>query len=238
MRRNGPGRHLIFAIVALLLAAIAGAGWYGRHAILMGVAHILVAEAPPVPAEVMVVSIASAKEAALEAAALYQQQISARIMLFTWASEATDNMVRQLGIAYPSPTELARMILEQSGVPANVIEVLPDLVDGTETEIAAVARFTRQRMPASLLFITARSHTARARWLLRRGVSSTSCLYVTSSRFDHFAVESWWQTRSQSRAVMSEYLRWGNTLLLGDAWSRRFQSPQKYTEINTGLAFD
>ena len=226
MRRNVPRRHLALVITALMLAAIAGAGWYGRHAILIGVAHVLVAEEPPVPAEVMVVSIASAQAAALEAASLYQQQISARVMLLTWASEPIDDKIRQLGIAYPSPTELARVILAQSGVPANAIEVLPDLVDGTETEIAAVAAFARQRMPASLLFITARSHTARARWLLRRGVSSTTRLCVTSSRFDSFAVESWWQKRGQSREVMSEYLRWGNTLLLGDAWSRRFPSPQ------------
>jgi uncharacterized SAM-binding protein YcdF (DUF218 family) len=212
-------------IAALLLAAIAGAGWYGRHAILIGVAHVLVAEEPPRPAEVMVVSIASSKAAPLEAAYLYQQRISARVMLFTWESESIDDMIRQLGIAYPSPTELARMILIQRGVPAGAIEVLPDLVDGTETEIAAVAAFARQRMPASLLFITARSHTARVRWLLRRRISPSTRFSVTSSRFDNFAVESWWQNRAQSRAVMSEYLRWGNTLLLGDAWSRRFPSP-------------
>jgi uncharacterized SAM-binding protein YcdF (DUF218 family) len=209
-----------------MLTTVAAAGWYSRHAILIGAAHVLVAEEPPVPAEVMVVSIASPKAAALEAAYLYQQQISTRVVLLTWITEPIEDEVRQLGIAYPSPTDLARMILERSGVPSHAIEVLPDLVDGTETEIAAVAAFARQRMPASLLFITARSHTARARWLLRRGVSPTTRFYVTSSRFDRFAVESWWQNRDQSRTVMSEYLRWGNTLLLGDAWSRRPPSPQ------------
>jgi uncharacterized SAM-binding protein YcdF (DUF218 family) len=165
---------------------------------LISVAQVLVAEEPPVPAEVLVVSIAKSKAAALEAAYLYQQQISARVMLFTWDSEPIAATLRQLGIADPSRTELARMILEQSGVPANAIEVLPDLVDGTETEIAAVATFVRQRMPVSLLFITARSHTARARWLLRREVSPHTRVYVTSSRFDHFAVESWWRKRDQS----------------------------------------
>jgi uncharacterized SAM-binding protein YcdF (DUF218 family) len=226
MRRHVPGHYLVLAIAALILAAVAGAAWYGRHAILPGVAYVLVAEEPPVPAEVMVVSMARVKETALEAAYLYQQQISARVMLCTWKSEAIDDEVRQLGIAYPGRTELGRLILERSGVPSHAIEVLPDIVDGTETEIAAVAAFARQRMPASLLFIAARSHTARARWLLRRRVSSTTRLYVTSSRFDQFAVESWWQKRDQSREMMEEYLRWGNTLLLGDAWSRRVPSPQ------------
>jgi uncharacterized SAM-binding protein YcdF (DUF218 family) len=226
MRQNASGRHHLLVIMVLLLAAGAGAAWYGRHAILMSIARVLVAEEPPVPAEVMVVSIARTKATALEAAYLYQQHSSARVILLTQVSEAVDDMVRQLGIAYPGPTELARLILEQSGVPANAIEVLPDPVDGTETEISAVAAFARQRVPASLLFITARSHTARARWLLRRGIASPTRLYVTSSRFDHFAVESWWQRRDQSREVMSEYLRWGNTLLLGDAWARRFPSSQ------------
>jgi uncharacterized SAM-binding protein YcdF (DUF218 family) len=220
LRRSLWARHPVVIAVVLVLTITAGAGWYARHALLIKVAAILVVEDPLEPAEMLVVSNAINQAAALEAAHLYRDGISSQIVVLTGISTPLDDEVRKLGIPSPGPTELVRAILERSGVPATAITVLADPVDGTEAEIAAVVAFARQRMPESLLFIASRSHTARVRWLLRRGLASQTRFSVRSSRFDSFVVASWWQTRDQSREVMSEYLRWFNTFFFRDAWSR------------------
>ena len=226
MRRLFSLRHPVCVTVLLLLVALAGAGWYKRHAVLARIAYILVAEDPVVPVELVVVSNANAKTTALEAAHLYHAHLSPRIVLTTWIVQPIDDEMRRLGIPCLHPTEIARTILTRSGVVPQDIVVLPDPVDGTETEIAAVVAFARQSRPKSLRFITVRSHTARARWLLRRGLPPDIQISVGSSRFDPFSIASWWQRRDQSREVMSEYLRWVNTLVLGDPWSHRAAARQ------------
>src|SRR5262249_7572223 len=221
MRRLFSPRHSVCVTVLLLVIATAGAGWYKRHAVLARLAHILVAEDPLVPVELVVVSNANAKTTALEAAHLYRAHLSSQIVLTTWVVQPIDEELRRLGIFCLHPTEAARTILERSGVAPEAIVVLPDSVDGTETEIAAVVAFALQNRPKSLRFITVRSHTARARWLLRRGLPPDIRVSVGSSRFDPFSTASWWQRRDQSREVMSEYMHWVNTLVLGDPWSHR-----------------
>ena len=221
MRLHFSTRHPVCVTVLLILVAIAGAGWYKRHAVLMHMAQLLVVEDPLVPVDLVVVSSAIPKAGALEAVRLYRAHLSPQIALTRWRANPIDDEMRRLGIRCLQPAEVTRTILERSGVAPDAIVVLPDPVDGTETEITAVAAFARQRRPRSFRLITARSHTARARWLLRRDLPPDVHISVGSSRFDPFSSAAWWQRREQSREVMSEYLHWLNTFPLGDLWSRR-----------------
>lgn len=203
-------RHPGCVTVLLVLLAAAGIGWYTRHAVLVSIAQHLV-----------VVSQANAKAAALEAVHLYHAHLSPQIALTTWSTHPIDDELHRLGLLCLHPTEVARAILERGGVASDAIVVLSDPVDGTGTEMQAVVAFVLERRPQSLRLITARSHTARARWLLRRGLPPDIRVSVGSARFDAFSPTSWWQRREQTRDVMVEYLRWMNTLFLGDPWARR-----------------
>jgi len=108
----------------------------------------------------------------------------------------------------------------KSGVPREKITILPGAVDGTNTEITALVRYANREKPESLLYVTSRSHTARAGWRLRREASGTRML-VRAPRNDDFHVESWWRSRGATREVMTEYLRSLNSYLLGDHWRGR-----------------
>jgi uncharacterized SAM-binding protein YcdF (DUF218 family) len=152
---------------------------------------------------------------------LYRRGMGTTVALPTVLVSPVDDEIRRLGVPYPSPTALAAAILEYGGVPKSAIDVVRDAVDGTDTEVAAVTAFVRQRMPRSVLFLTARSHTARARWLLRRQLPVQVQLTVRSPRSDGFAPDAWWQSRDQSRDVVLEYLRWVNSLVLGDLWAKQ-----------------
>lgn len=220
MKRPFSIRLLVCVTVLLVLIATAGVGWYKRHTVLVSIAQFLVVEDPLLPVDLVVVSHASPKAAALEAAHLYHAHLSPQIALTTWITYPIDDEMRRLGILCLHPTEVVRTILERSGVAPDAVVVVPGPVDGTETEMQAVVAFVLERRPQSLRLLTARSHTARSRWLLRRGLPPDIRISVGSSQFDPFSAASWWQKREQSREVMAEYLRWGNTLFLGDPWSR------------------
>jgi uncharacterized SAM-binding protein YcdF (DUF218 family) len=206
----------------LVLAALA---WSARRSLLAGAAALLVDEDALAPAAVIVASHSMGQAAALEAAWLYQQQISARIVMTSWARDPMEQNIRQLGIPYLDATEWNNYILEQSHVPPSAITILPDRADGTGSEVAAIAAFAERCQLTSILVITARTHTARTKWLLRRKLPDSVHVFVRSPRFDQFAVDGWWRERDQSREMLTEYLRWANTVLLRDFWGRSPSTP-------------
>lgn len=214
-KRSVSSRRRI--LVALLLLAMLG--WSSRESLLFAAGDLLVREDPVEPVDAIVVSVASPAADALEAVRLYRQGIAPQVVLCTFASGPVDDEIRRLGVPRARPSELAKMILERSGVPSAAIVVLPDRVDGTNTEVAAVAAFARRHRLASLLLIVPRSHTARARWLLRQAAPRQTRIVVRGPRNDRFTPDAWWRHRGQSREALAEYLRWANTLLLRDRWS-------------------
>jgi hypothetical protein len=82
-----------------------------------------------------------------------------------------------------------------------------------------LARFAHRDKVESMLYVTSRSHTARAAWHLRREAPGTRWL-VRAPRTDDFDVDSWWRRRGSTREVMTEYLRSFNSYVLGDRWRR------------------
>jgi len=219
---SGVGRALSFAtprrIRRALAVVVAGALLCMLRAPgLRILGSALVAEGPLASADVVVVSNASPVSDAFEAATLYRTGYAQEIVIPRFVPERRVDDLHRLGIPYLPQTELMEAVLERSGVPRAAIRTLPEPVDGTEREVAAVAAFVTQRRPGSLLFVTARSHTARSAWLLRRALPGGIAVIVRSPRDDVFDPGSWWQSRGQARELMVEYLRWGNTLL-GDLW--------------------
>lgn len=169
--------------------------------------------------DVIVVSNAIARADTLAAATMYHDGVSRRIVLPWWQPDPLDLEVQALGVPWLPPTDLAIAILEKKGVPHDAVEVLPDPVDGLNAEIASIARFAAARRPKSLMFITARSHSRRARWLLQRVLPEGTTIVVRSASSDSFDPRTWWQSRSGGREVAMEYLRWLNTFVLHDPWA-------------------
>ena len=213
-------RHRFWIVALSVLLLVGVVAWSARRTILTGAGRLLVAEDPLARVDLVVVSSANPLAGAFEAARLYHDGISATILLMAEPSDAVDDAIEQLGVRRPRGSDTAEVILERSGVPAGAIRIPLEPVDGTDTEITELSSFARQQHLESVLFITARSHTRRARWLLRRKLPSDTRPIVRSSRFDTFAPDSWWQARGESREVAMEYLRWVNTILLGDLWGR------------------
>ena len=215
-------RRWLRALAAL--ATVVALLWFGRHLVLASAGRFLVAEDDLAPADVIVASMAGMLANTLEAAHLFNEGVSTQIVLPTLASDPVAEEIRRLSRSGWSETEYGSWLLERCGVPKSAIQTLPGVVDGTDSEISAVVTFTRQHNLRSVLYITARSHTARARRLLRNQLPRGTHLIMRSPRTDPFAAESWWHNRQQSREVAGEYLRWVNTFVLGDLWADRSRS--------------
>ena len=170
------------------------------------------------PVECIVVSNAAVRADAVAAAALYQDGVSRHLVLPAWQVDPLDREIQELGVPLLSPTDLALAILVKKGVPRDAVEILRDPVDGLNAEIAAIGRFAAARRPKSLMFLTARSHSRRARWLLERVLPAGTTIVVRSSASDAFDPRTWWHSRAGGREVAMEYLRWLNTFVLHDRW--------------------
>lgn len=210
------GVRLLLALVLVTACVL----WVGRAPILRTIGGVLVAEDALGPADVIAVSHANVRASALEAAALYREGIARRIVVAEARKDDLKRRLDELGVVIPAAHELVVTILEQSGVPSEAITVLPGSVDGTNTEITVYVRFANREKPGTLLYITSRSHTARAAWRLRREAPGTHML-VRAPRTDDFDVDTWWHRRGSTREVMTEYLRSFNSYVMGDHWRGR-----------------
>jgi uncharacterized SAM-binding protein YcdF (DUF218 family) len=203
-------------VLAFVLAALL-VGWLARVPILRAIGAALVAEDTLASVEVIAVSHADVVANALEAAALMREGLGRRVVVAQARKHDLQGRLDELGVAIPSPEDLATEILVRSGVPREAIAVLPGAVDGTNTEIMLLVRFANRERPESLLYVTSRSHTARAGWRLRREAPGTRML-VRAPRTDDFHADDWWRRRGSTREVMTEYLRSLNSYVLGDHW--------------------
>lgn len=211
----GRRRRLRLAGVLLVVAV---AGWLARTPILTAVGSALTVDDALAPVDVMVASLATARADTLEVARLHREGIAPRVVLCRWRKEPLDDEIRRLEVPWLPPHELAAAVLRKSGVPTEAIEILDATVDGLNTEISAIAAYAQRTRPASMLYVTARSHTRRARWLLRRLLPPETELRVRSPAVDGFRPDGWWRSRDGSREVAMEYLRWANTFGLRDLW--------------------
>jgi uncharacterized SAM-binding protein YcdF (DUF218 family) len=200
---------------------VLGAGllaWQSRAYVLTAIGSWLTVDEAPTPVAMMVVSLASVRADALEVARLYHDGISGRIVLARWQDEPLDDDMRRLGVPWVPPHELAVAVLVKSGVPVEAIQVLDGTVDGLNSEITTIARFVRTSAPPSVLYVTARNHGRRAQWLLRRLLPESTTVLVHAPLADEFHPDTWWHSRTRSREVAMEYLRWANTFGLHDLW--------------------
>lgn len=182
--------------------------WAAHERALARLGASLVHEDAREPVDVVVISNADVRGGALEAAALYRAHFAQRIVIPAWQDDPLDDELRALSVPALGPTRLAREILLRSGVPEAAITVLGPAVDGTGSETDAIARFARSGGAQRLLFLTARTHTARAHWLLDRRMPPGVHASVRSPERDTFRPDAWWRSTDDAREVAFECLRW------------------------------
>ena len=192
--------------------------WSFRAPLLTSTARLLVEEGAWAPADLAVVFSENRIMDAAVAAEAVRSGYVPRVLLLVPAQRPDDMLLRDLQIALLRPHEVAMLALMRLGVPQNAIVVESLLFGGTNGAVQTVARYARNHGVKRLIVVTYRSHTRRAGLLMRRALGPGATVIVRASPRDDFRPEGWWRGRDQAREVMSEGLRWLNSLVFADLW--------------------
>ena len=203
-------RAVVALVVALGLAALAAVPLAGR---------ILVISDPlPAHADAIVVLAGSVPDRVLEAADLYRAGIAPRIVVTRERVRRGDAALRTRGIRFPEDDELMMQALERLGVPDAAVVRLRRRANSTETEVRTIARWACRDRLRSLVVVTSRVHTRRARLILRRTLPPSIALAVVPSRYDRFSARRWWHVRRDAKFVLSEWQKLTN-YWLNEHWT-------------------
>ena len=202
------------ALQLFLIGLLAAGAFFFPHA-----GQFLVVEDPFSHADLAVVLSGDPVARSLAARDLYQQGKVDRILVMLEPLPPAAEELMRLGLFDPELPPLPERILLASGVPKAKITVLPALTpaQGTMDEAVNVRRalVTRKHHPASLVIVTSKSATRRARFIFRRIFQKESVqVLACPSSYDPFTPERWWTTPKNALRVVEEYQKFFGNLIL------------------------
>ena len=144
----------------------------------------------------------------LAARDLYRRGLVKRILVIPEPSFPADEELIRLGLVDPKLPPLPRRILVASGVPQSQFEILPEPSEGTIHEALAVQKFFQGKIPQSMVLITSKFASRRARFVFRRiFLKEKTAIYAFPTPYDAFEPKQWWRRPRNALQVVNEYLK-------------------------------
>ena len=203
---------------ALLLVAL-GVLWTLRVPVLAALGNLVVEERTPSRSDAIVVLASSIVLGAAEAAELYRAGHAPRVVILEPPPGTDERVLAQLEVGIPSVRERALLVLARLGVPRDVV-IVESGGDGTNSRVRALVRWAQATRARQVIVVGDRSHSRRIATMLRRKLGERTAIVMRASRHDAFDPDAWWRQRGMARELVMEGLRWANSLVLGDLWSR------------------
>lgn len=167
----------------------------------------LVAEDPLEKADAILVLGGTMYERPLEAADLYREGWAPRLFLIRELADWGEGELLTRGIPYLRGIDIQVDTLQKLGVPREAITVLEQANSTAQEADYAYDLVTRERF-ASVIVVTSKQHTRRARLVMRRRLDETGArVIVRASRYDRADVDRWWANRSTLRFTLFETQR-------------------------------
>ncbi len=145
------------------------------------------------------------------AAQLFKQGVAPKIFLTNDGVQGGWNRQEQTNIFF---YEQARRELINQGVPAENIEVLPEIVEGTHDEAVLFEKIVRERNLKSILLVTSAYHTQRTLSTFQKVFGDKAEIGIAAPEIGIAAPEIptpspyyWWLFRQGWRNVALEYLK-------------------------------
>ena len=190
-------RSVIVASVACGLAALALAAFFG-------VGRWLVVEDPLGKARAIAVLTGRMPVRAMEAAKLYRRGYASEVWL-THSAEPGASL-KAMGIAYEGEEVYSSRVLLHAGVPAAAIHVLEPPIVNTADEVRVISAALAEETNCSVILVTSKSHTRRARLLWRRLAPPNCRGMVRAAGEDPFDPGHWWRSSGDALDVVREVL--------------------------------
>ena len=141
---------------------------------------------------------------ALEAAKLYRQGYAPEVWL-THSSEPGESL-KDLGIPYEGEEVYNARVLIHEGVPPGAIHVLEPPIVNTADEIRAISGALDREKDRSVILVTSKPHTRRARLLWRKLAPAECRAMVRAASEDPFDPRHWWRNSTDALDVVREVL--------------------------------
>ena len=155
--------------------------------------------------DVIMVLAGSRLDRWLEALDLYKEGWAPAIVLSPGPLSPLETSMRARGMRYPREGDLAREALISLGVPEQAVTVMPDGVDNTAAEAAALRRLLIPGSVHRVIVVTSAYHVRRAGFAFRRGFQGSGVeIVMRGSRYSAANPARWWTARSDIRYILSE----------------------------------
>jgi uncharacterized SAM-binding protein YcdF (DUF218 family) len=188
-----------FAVAALFIVVVVASGaWALRH-----LGEWLELDERLERSKAIVVLGGGVPFRAIEAANLYRSGWASEVWLTAGLPDPRDVALARIGIHENAEHEASRAVLLKLGVPAAAIQVVPEPVDNTASELRAIFQYGRAgREP--VILVTSRSHTRRVRVIWNRVTPGGRRAIVRYAKDDPFDADAWWRTTSDALIAFRE----------------------------------
>jgi len=156
----------------------------------------------------IVVLSGSSPYRALEAAAIYGQNMAPQIWLTQPVSPVEE--YREMGIEFRGEEYYNRAVLEHEGVPGGSVRTLEPIIENTEEEVQAIVAEMHRASITRVIIVTSPSHTRRVKALWRRLAPRDFEVIVRPAPQVPWDAGHWWRTTRDSLAVARELLGLAN----------------------------
>ena len=190
---------VIFPLLGLLL-------YVGYPFLFRGIGRYLVTEDPLEKAGAIAVLAGDGGVArTLEAVRLYQDGYAPIIILTHLILPKGYEALARLGITVPEERDLQWMVLKAMRVPRAAVLQVTERANSTQSEMIYLTRLLDQNRIRSVILVTGRSHSTRARKILARTSGGRIAIISRPTRYDSFDPDGWWRSRLDAKEVLLEY---------------------------------
>lgn len=163
--------------------------------------------------DMIVVLMGSVYDRILEAADLYDEGYSDRIVLINSYITAKDIIINR-GIKVYGNTLLSKMAAIDLGIPEEDVLILEGNSRSTQDEALTIREYIRNnREIESIILVTSKFHSRRAKQIFKKALSVLDReidIYSSPSKYDPSNVNQWWRNREDFQWVVFEYLKLAN----------------------------
>lgn len=163
--------------------------------------------------DMIVVLMGSVYDRILEAADLYDEGYSDRIVLINSYITAKDIIINR-GIKVYGNTLLSKMAAIDLGIPEEDILILEGNSRSTQDEALTIREYIgNNREIESIILVTSKYHSGRAKKIFKKVLSVLDReidIYSSPSKYDPSNVNQWWRNREDFQWVVLEYLKLAN----------------------------
>lgn len=193
---------IILAIIALLLVALLF--------LLRNAGTWLIKSDPLKKADALVLLMGSVPDRVLQAADLYKQGSSGRLIIVE-ENMGAFRRLEERGIHILSNTTQCKNAAISLGVPADSITILPGFAASTQTEAVIIRKYASLHPTLdTITLVTSPDHTRRASMIFEKAFQKRDMhivVYSSPSKYSSYTGKGWWKEKEGIQTVMFEYIK-------------------------------